>query len=77
MLHQSLQSSQTLGQFFERLYITHKCAYELFLVLKVMAVYLFHAWQYGVTVGFPLHFNQRALFLKVGIIVAVVGHQGP
>ena len=44
-------------------YITHKLAYELFLVLQAVGVDLFQTRQYGVPILVLPKFNLRAFFL--------------
>jgi len=58
------------------IYIAHKLAYELFLVLQAMVVDLFKTWQYGVPLVVLLKVNPRDFFLFPRPILAAVDRRG-
>ena len=58
------------------IYITHKLAYKLFLVLQAVGVDLFQTWQYGVPILILLKFNLWAFFLFLRPTLIAVGQQG-
>jgi len=57
------------------IYITHKPAYELFLVFKAMAINLIQIRQDGVSTLILLEFNFGAFLLPSRLILAAVGRQ--
>jgi len=57
------------------IYITHKPAYELFLVFKAMAINLVQIWQDGVSALILLEFNFRAFLLPSRLILAAIGQR--
>jgi len=58
------------------IYIAHKLAYELFLVLQAMVVDLFKTQQYGVPLVVLLKVNPQDFFLFPRPILAAVDRRG-
>ena len=58
------------------IYIAHKLAYELFLILQAMAVDLFGTRQYGVPVLVLLKVDLQAFFLLPGPALTAIGQRG-
>ena len=58
------------------IYVTHKLAYELFLVLQAMAVDLLETGQYWVSSVVRVKFNLGTFFLFPGLILAAIGNRG-
>jgi len=64
--------SSTVGSL-QTIYITHKLAYELFLVLQAVGVNLFQTQQYGVPILILPKFNLQAFFLFLRPTLVAVG----
>ena len=58
------------------IHVTHKLAYELFLVLQAMAVDLLETGQYWVSSVVRVKFNLGTFFLFPGLILAAIGNRG-